>query len=174
MSEPLVRLVGFGDRNAFESGGPSKEILTLLPEDFGTKGYAKRRTDAIEHHISTLFQYPGEIEWLFDYWLESGKDFLQYLWAHRDENVESARQLINILPSEAVCQILRYLLSDYWGRYLGWPDLLAYRDNEYFFVEVKSSRDKLSPDQKDWIQGNYEELKLPFKIVKVHRSQARG
>ncbi len=88
--------------------------------------------------------------------------------------METARQLIKILPPETVCQILRYLVNDYWGRYLGWPDLLAYRDKEYFFVEVKSSRDKLSPDQKDWIRGNYEELKLPFKMVKVHRSQARG
>jgi hypothetical protein len=54
-------------------------------------------------------------------------------------------------------------------RFCGWPDLLAYKGDEYFFAEIKSSGDKLSEDQKDWIRGNYEILGLPFKLVKIHR-----
>jgi hypothetical protein len=65
--------------------------------------------------------------------------------------------------------VLRYLVGDYWNRYLGWPDLLAHKGSEYFFVEVKSSKDRLSENQKSWIQGNWAELKLPFKLVKIHR-----
>ena len=43
--------------------------------------------------------------------------------------------------------MLRYLVEDYWGRRAGWPDLLVYRDNEFFFAEVKSADDKLGKSQ---------------------------
>jgi hypothetical protein len=61
---------------------------------------------------------------------------------------------------------------DYWRRYTGWPDLVVYRPNEYYFVEVKSSKDKLREDQKSWILGNNTELHLPFKLVKIHKRAA--
>ena len=63
--------------------------------------------------------------------------------------------------------------DDYWGRYLGWPDLLIYRGAEYRMVEVKSSSDKLSDDQKRWIRDNHEILKLPFKLVKLRKKEVR-
>jgi hypothetical protein len=34
---------------------------------------------------------------------------------------------------------------------------------------VKSSGDKLSDDQKRWIEDNHRRLKLPFKLVKIHK-----
>jgi hypothetical protein len=43
------------------------------------------------------------------------------------------------------------------------------RDGEFFLLEVTSSNDKLSEDQKRWIKGNAAELGLPFKVVKIHR-----
>jgi hypothetical protein len=48
--------------------------------------------------------------------------------------------------------------------------MLVFRGSEYSFVEVKSSNDKIREDQKAWIKGNYEILKLPFQIVKVHKT----
>ena len=77
--------------------------------------------------------------------------------------------ILLVLAPKDVKKIIRYLLKDYWKRYLGWPDLLIYDEAGYFFVEVKSSKDKLSEDQKTWIAGNAKELHLPFKVVKVHR-----
>jgi hypothetical protein len=62
-------------------------------------------------------------------------------------------------------------VSDYWQRYLGWPDLLIHREGEVCLVEIKGSGDTLSVDQRGWIAGNAELLQLPFKIVKIHRRQ---
>jgi hypothetical protein len=76
-----------------------------------------------------------------------------------------------VLPAFTLIAILRYLVQNYWGRYLGWPDLLAYRDSEVRLVEVKSSGDKLSEDQKRWIADNHEMLKLPLAILKIHRKR---
>ena len=172
-SDPHVRIVGFGDRTAFDTGSPGRQIWTHLPDDFGTPGYGRRRAAAIEEHLSPYMQDRDELEWLFDYWLGPSEDFRQYLWAHREKDIETASRLIKILPPDAICKILRYLVDDYWHRYCGWPDLLVYKGNEFFFTEVKSSRDKLSEDQKNWIRGNYEILRLPLKLVKIHRAGTR-
>jgi hypothetical protein len=171
--DPRVRIIGFGDRAAFEAGTRNQELVkTHLPEDFGTPGYATRRAKAIEQHLAFIPKESGELLWTFDYWVHHSAGFRQYLWAHRPEDVEIARQIVSILPVDVTFRILRYLVEDYWGRYTGWPDLLVYREREFFFAEVKSSKDKLSENQKNWIRGNSAELKLPFKLVKIHKKSA--
>jgi hypothetical protein len=58
----------------------------------------------------------------------------------------------------------------YWDRYCGWPDLFVYKNQDFFFAEVKSAGDELSKSQKQWIHGNREHLRLPFKLVKVREA----
>lgn len=169
-NDDRVRICGFGDRHAFDNGEAGKPILCHKPDDFGTSEYAERRKTAInEHFVEILAE--DQIHWLFEYWLTPSERLRQYLWAHRDADVQTARRLISILPAKVLFQILRYLIDSYWERYLGWPDLLVYRHGEFFFAEVKSSNDKLSNDQKRWIRDNHEHLKLPFKLVKVQKSK---
>lgn len=164
------RVVQFGDRHAFEEGIRGKMVMMCLPPDFGKPGYYLRRRNAVDEHLSTLRVDKEELLWLFDYW--KGDDYSgrlrQYLWAHRPESVATARRLVGVLPVDTIIRILEFLVQDYWGRYLGWPDMLVYRDEGFFFVEVKSSKDKLSEDQKKWIALNDFHLKLPFKVAKIH------
>lgn len=169
-ADPLLQLSGFGDRIAFDEGNPSKTIWTFLPQDFGTPGYAKRRRDAIERHFR-LLESEDNLKWLFDSDLEYSSELRQYLWAHREHNIATARELVSVLPQAVIVKILRYLIGSYWKRYLGWPDLLVYDEKEFFFVEVKSSGDKLSEEQKAWIRGNATEMQLPFKIAKIHKKK---
>lgn len=168
-SDPRNRIVGFGNRHSFDSGEPEQQIWTMLPEDFGSPGYGERRAKAIEEHLDIISGQKDNLLWLFDYWTPHSEDLRQYLWAHRSEDVQKARAMISILPSEVVIRILRYLVTDYWRRFVGWPDLLVHNESEFFFAEVKSSSDKLSEDQKNWIRGNDAELKLTFKVVKIHK-----
>lgn len=168
-SDPLNRIVGFGNRAMYEATREKSQIWTPLPEDFGTKGYGRRRADAIDEHLGQLVPDRGELLWTFDYWRPTSAELRQYLWAHRDEDVGRARQLVEILPPETILAVLRYLVANYWGRYLGWPDLLLHRDGEFQFVEVKSSSDKLSDEQKRWIADNHDLLHLPFRIAKIHK-----
>lgn len=168
-SDPRNRIVGIVDRAAHEQGTKNKQIWSLLPEDFGSPGYGERRRSAIDAHIALLPQSKSDLLWTFDYWLASSADLRQYLWAHRAEDVERARDIITVLPVDVVQRILRYLVMHYWGRYLGWPDLLIHKEGKFLFTEIKSSKDKLSEEQKNWIRGNSSELNLPFKIVKIHR-----
>lgn len=168
-SDPLVQMVSFGDRAAFEATGANMPVVTQLPEDFGTKGYGLRRAGAIDAHLDGLPRQPDALLAVFDHWRLSGTDLRGYLWAHRDEQVERARLLVEILPPDVIITILRYLAGDYWGRHLGWPDLLLHRVGAFRLVEVKSSSDKLSDQQKRWIADNHDHLHLPFAIAKIHR-----
>ncbi len=101
--------------------------------------------------------------------IELADGLRQYLWAHRQGDLERARQLLRILPAVSTVQMLKYLIEDYWGRYLGWPDLLAWQGDEFLFVEVKLSPDKLSDQQRRWVEQNQARLHLPFKLAKIHR-----
>lgn len=173
-NDPEVQLVMFGDRTAFEKGSESKEVWTHLPKDFGTSGYALRRASAIEEHFNMLPKEREELLWTFDYWVEPSYGLRQYLWAHRSNDVDKARKIVSTLPPDVIHHILRYLVADYWRRYVGWPDLLVYKSSEFLFVEVKSSNDKLSEDQKNWIRGNASDLLLPFELVKIHKKNTRS
>lgn len=168
-TDPLVRIVGFGDRTAFDERRNNQQVWTHLPEDFGTPVYPERRQEAIKKHFENIPQSKEDLLWLFNYWIEPSSGLRQYLWAHRSSDIERTRQLIQILSVDEICRVLKYLVGDYWRRYIGWPDLLVYKSDEYFFAEVKSSSDKLREDQKSWIYANTLELHLPFKLVKIHK-----
>lgn len=167
--DPNNRLVSFGNRDEFSKGLPPTLIMTLLPSDFGSSGYSERRSVEIARHFEFIRNSGEDLHWLFDYWTGHSHDFRQYLWAHEPKDIQTAKHIIDVLPLEVIIRILDYLVESYWEHFLGWPDLLVYDDNEYFFAEVKSSSDSLSDDQKDWIRGNSKSLHLPFKIVKVHK-----
>jgi hypothetical protein len=168
-ADPRSQIVGVVDRRGFDAGVDPKMIWIPLPDDFGKPAYGARRAEAIDKHLSAMTCEPRELQRLFDLWLGPSGDLGQYLCGHRNEHIQLARQMIDILPSVSVIEMLRYLIEDYWGRRAGWPDLLVYRDHEFFFAEVKSVNDKLGKSQERWIRDNRERLHFPFKLVEVLR-----
>ena len=112
----------------------------------------------------------------FDYWLEPSRPLRQYLWAYKPEDEERARGIVRILGAEKVKVILQWMAEAYWDHYLGWPDLLTWRETpsgpcDILFVEVKSSSDSLSDHQKAWLKGNKERLGFEFEVAKVCRTE---
>jgi hypothetical protein len=170
-TDPRVRVVTFGDRIAYEQRQPGTMVWSCLPDDFGKAGYGRRRASVIRKHLSTIPDEIAALDWAFDLWLGPSEKLRQYLWAHNEQPVQTARQLIHIIPASALKTLLGYLVRNYWGRYLGWPDLLVYRGSDWFLAEVKASGDSLSEDQKRWIQDNHRYLHLPFKLVKIHKQE---
>ncbi len=135
-------------------------------------GHAERRQGALTKHLKHIRRDTADLLWLFNYWTPYGRPLRQYLWAHEKKDLVRARIILRVLGAGRVRQILDYLAGGYWQRYLGWPDLLAWkRGGDFFFVEVKSSNDRVREDQLRWLKDNSELLRLPVKIMKVHRSQ---
>jgi len=163
VNDDKVNVAMFGSRNDYENKTSEEGLITtILPEDFGGKHYYERRKDLIQRHLFEL-----ESSDRFEDWLVPSSDLRQYLWAHRDKDVKLAKKVMYILGLENLKKVLNYLVLDYWKNYCGWPDLLVYNGSEFFFVEVKSSNDKLSEDQKKWFLGNYNDLGFQAKIFKV-------
>jgi hypothetical protein len=161
------RIFGSADRHAYDAGIVGRLIWSRLPADFGKPEYATRRAKQIDRHMAVLSAQQQDLQHLFDQWLGPSSDLRNYLWAHRPEHIEVARQLIDVIPADALLEILRYLIEHYWGRRAGWPDLLVYRRKEFFLLEVKSARDNLGAAQKAWIRDNHQRLQLPFRLVKI-------
>lgn len=176
-SDSLVRETEFGSRDLGEThphGSRAPTMISMMwPEDFGTPGYAARRADKIKEFFAHTLPVTrvGLLEF-FDAHIHASYEMRQYLWVTDDETLQRATQLLYALEPEAVHRILRYLVGDYWGRYCGWPDLFAQNDSAYLFAEVKLSKDKLSDEQRTWIENNQTQLNLPFQIIKIHRTQS--
>lgn len=52
--------------------------------------------------------------------------------------------------------------------YTGFPDLFVWNDKgDYFFVEVKSEKDRLHLSQREWIKWNNKFGKFKFKILEI-------
>lgn len=163
-ADPKLRRAGFGSRCP---ENPGQLVFIQLPEDFGSKGYPRRRDAALRKHLQELRS--ANLLELFEEWLDPSKGLRDYLWACEPKQVDTARDVLEVLPRELIVRIMRFLGADYWGRYVGWPDLLVHNSAEFFFAEVKSSRDRLSLNQKNWITANDDELQLPFRLVKIHK-----
>jgi len=117
-NDPLLKMVGFAEKNAVDAGVKSGLVNSFLPDDFGSEGYAERRKRAINKHFAEIAHHIEDTEdllWLFDHWRSYSEDFRQYLWAHRSEDVDRARRLVELLPPQVLLTILRYLVNDYWG-----------------------------------------------------------
>lgn len=158
-----VRLVQFGSRIALDEGTGSRLISCLLPSDFGTSSYYERRKIELELYLDTL----DSIKEIFDYCLETSLELREYLWAHREKDINVARRVLDVLSDSSIKKVLTYICKNYWSNFCGWPDLFIFNNDEFKFIEVKSSNDKLSDDQKNWIQGNYMDIGFKFEIFKV-------
>lgn len=165
--DPNIRWSSFGNRTDFDMDVTPRSMVRMqMPDDFGCEGYYFRREAEIKEHIESL----DDVEWLFDYWFEHSNNLRQYLWAHRQDDVDKAKKILKILGKQNLKKVLHFLIRNYWKNFCGWPDLLVYKDGELIFVEVKSSNDKLSEDQKNWLIGNYEHMHFDAKIFKVGKA----
>jgi hypothetical protein len=172
--DPLLEPHGFGGRDGI--GADERGLIWIMMSgDFGKPHHAIRRRDALDRHLATIPDDPDDLREMFDICLEGSRGLRQYLWVYTDDDAKQARDLLAVIPPNDLKTILRYLAGDYWHRYLGWPDLLTWRNSpqgpgDLLFVEVKSSSDKLAEDQRSWIEGNTVHLKFSFRVVKVHRT----
>jgi len=143
-------------------------ISILLPEDFGSAEYYKRREVAIQGRIHEM-RIAGNLRTLFDTLMAEGESLRDYLWADGDKTIAVARKALNILPKEIVVSTVEWAIQDFWHRQPGWPDLFAYKGKDFVFAEVKSPHDKLSLEQMNWFKWAIEQAHIPCEIYRVEK-----
>jgi hypothetical protein len=145
-------------------------ISIPLPEDFGSAEYFNRREVAIQTGIQRM-RADGNLQNLFDELVNDGESLRDYLWVNDDKAIEVARIALNILPKEIVVASTEWAIQDFWHRQPGWPDLFAYKGDDFIFVEVKSPHDELSQEQMNWFQWAIERAHIPCEICRVEKKK---
>jgi len=165
-SDPRTRTVSRGSTRGWTSKKRDSPLISfLLPEDFGTNEYYKRRKKPFDDMIEELGS--SDLGRLFEKLLEPSTLLRDYLWVNDDYAVELARCVLKVIPSEMALGFLNWAAKDFWNRQTGWPDFLAFKDKEYLFIEVKSPHDKLSQDQMNWFSWAVHEMSIPCEICRI-------
>ncbi|MFS1859886.1 VRR-NUC domain-containing protein [Vibrio lentus] len=72
------------------------------------------------------------------------------------------------IPNALVIDLFKVILSDLKLFRTGMPDLIAFKDDEFHWIEVKGPGDKLQDNQWRWIK-EFERLSVPFSVCYVNQ-----
>ena len=72
-------------------------------------------------------------------------------------SIDLAKNALKHIPHDDIIAMLKWSIYDFWERRNGWPDLLCTKSNSYKFIEVKSPRDKIQPEQFEWFNWAYQQ-----------------
>lgn len=72
------------------------------------------------------------------------------------------------IPNALIVDLFKVMLSELKLFRTGMPDLIAFRDDEFHWIEVKGPGDKLQDNQWRWIK-EFERLSVPFSVCYVNR-----
>jgi len=147
-------------------------ISFLLPEDFGSSEYYKRRSEAFSEWIQRLM-VSKNLSKVFEELIGQSTSLRDYLWVNDDDAIDLARTALRIVPKGVILGAVNWAIQHFWNRQPGWPDLFAYKDGEYLFVEVKSPYDRLSAEQMRWFRWAMEEANIPCEICRLRKRASR-
>ncbi|CCO47926.1 putative VRR-NUC domain protein [Vibrio nigripulchritudo SOn1] len=77
------------------------------------------------------------------------------------------------LPEEQLVELFRVMLSDMRNFRAGQPDLVAFKNGEFKFVEVKGPGDKLQQNQIRWLQ-KFQQLSVNAEVCYVNYSKKKS
>ncbi len=141
------------------------DVLPKLGLPYGTYW---RHKNEVEVAVQRLRDAASMVD-LFDSLLDQSEKLRKRLGFADKETVAMARKALSSLPKGIVVTLVEWTIEDYWTRKNGWPDLLVVRGDQFLFVEVKSPKDRLRPEQMDWFQWIVEETDIPCEICRVEK-----
>ncbi|MEZ8602459.1 VRR-NUC domain-containing protein [Vibrio splendidus] len=72
------------------------------------------------------------------------------------------------IPNALIVDLFKVILSDLKLFRTGMPDLIAFKDKEFHWIEIKGPGDKLQDNQWRWIK-EFERLSVPFSVCYVNQ-----
>ncbi|WP_139684157.1 VRR-NUC domain-containing protein [Vibrio tasmaniensis] len=86
-------------------------------------------------------------------------------WSHFPKSL--IEHSMNSVPNALVVDLFKVILSDLKLFRTGMPDLIAFKGEEFHWIEVKGPGDKLQDNQWRWIK-EFERLSVPFSVCYVN------
>jgi len=140
-----------------------------MPLDFFKETFYKTRRNAIQNRLNELknLNLNDEIETAYN------KHYGKNCRPIEDWNKYSLKELLlatNYASNEQIVIIMQRLIENFSENRRGLPDLTLFKNMKTFFVEVKSKKDTLSPEQIQWHEYLVKNANMPVIIFTVNKS----
>ncbi len=135
------------------------------PLDLYHPDFTERRARAIEEVLAKIAI--GNYQRLWDNFHQ--KQGIANAFVHWTLiNEDLIRLALKTIPPQTLHALFEVLLSDLKLYRNGMPDLIAFKDDEFIWIEVKGPGDKLQDNQWRWIH-QFQRLNVPFKLCLVNQ-----
>jgi hypothetical protein len=136
------------------------------PLDLYHADFADKRKQLIDNALEQVQQ--GNTQALFDTYRDKigiSNPFVS--WAYVNEELLSLA--LEHIPNALLVELFNVQLSDLKLYRNGMPDLIAFKDGKFEWIEVKGPGDKLQDNQWRWIK-EFNRLNVPFSVCYVYPS----
>lgn len=144
--------------------------LNGIPYDFFSDDFYQRRHAIIDNKFKELENSDLKVKLSSSFELHKG----QNCRAIENWDRYPLADLINIMqfiPKPVVLGICSRMIKDFKSFRSGLPDLIVYKQGEFFFSEVKSKNDKVSKIQEEWNDFLSTDLEQRVDIVFVNHNE---
>ncbi|HGY9616902.1 VRR-NUC domain-containing protein [Vibrio harveyi] len=136
------------------------------PLDLYHADFADKRKQLIDNALEQVQQ--GKTQALFDTYRDKvgiSNPFVS--WAYVNEELISLA--LEHIPNDLLVELFNVQLSDLKLYRNGMPDLIAFKEGKFEWIEVKGPGDKLQDNQWRWIK-EFNRLNVPFSVCYVYPS----
>ncbi|MHA2862471.1 VRR-NUC domain-containing protein [Vibrio harveyi] len=136
------------------------------PLDLYHADFADKRKQLIDNALEQVQQ--GKTQALFDTYRDKvgiSNPFVS--WAYVNEELISLA--LEHIPNDLLVELFNVQLSDLKLYRNGMPDLIAFKEGKFEWIEVKGPGDKLQDNQWRWIK-EFNRLNVPFSVCYVYDS----
>ncbi|OLQ84331.1 nuclease [Vibrio ponticus] len=133
------------------------------PLDLYHKDFDAKRSEQVNQALEKIAQ--GNHQFIIDnYHNKLGISNPFVVWSHFTE--ELLNLTLNALKPEILVNLIKVQLSDLKLYRNGMPDLIAFKDGQFEWIEVKGPGDKLQDNQIRWFK-QFSRLGVPFSVCYV-------
>ncbi|MDH5914795.1 VRR-NUC domain-containing protein [Vibrio splendidus] len=135
------------------------------PLDLYHSDFVDKRAEQVEAVFQTIFKHGlNHLLNIYDQKRGIANPFVHWNYFPRSL-VEHSMEAI---PNALIVYLFKVILSDLKLFRTGMPDLIAFKDKEFHWIEVKGPGDKLQDNQWRWIK-EFERLSVPFSVCYVNQ-----
>ncbi|MHA1305139.1 MAG: CFI-box-CTERM domain-containing protein [Candidatus Heimdallarchaeaceae archaeon] len=143
-----------------------------IPSDFFTSEFYARRKSIIENRIREL-QHSNLEQKLREFYKQNYGRNCRLIEDWDRYKIDELLISVQKVDREKLIKIFERLISNFNDNRAGLPDLIVYNDDDFFFSEVKTEKDKISEKQREWHDFLSITLDLKVEILLINHTETQ-
>ena len=137
----------------------------FLPSEIYSRDFFELNKEILEGRAEVLYKKNKFKKLIKNVWVQK-YGTANGLFPWYEDLLDHIYIVYSLLEPEQIKAILFELAKDLKQSGVGFPDVFVFKKNEYYFAEVKSVNDKLSPQQLAWLNF-FNSRKINIRLVRV-------